>query len=1018
MHKNLLETYPPKNIEEEKTLLDFIQGRNSDGTPSITKENQWNIFKALYKKAEQNPCNTKILGQILNIIDELDPLNIQEDSLTSAKTIRYMKRRGRRFVNTLAENDIQKYIDICTELILSHNIDSDHYINLYSQSDRSLHFYPEFTKASQKKSLTKTHYSLFENKIMCYLKNRWILGDIVLGNSEHARQHNNGNGSFTYDYWKLRLCDMGIKYPELWKKGEIKESIINPEQSCSWIALEFIYNLCKLQKREMEIKGINPRSLFSLSSPTYGLKKTALDSNIKWLKELDNKGILVDQFFNNPKHEEESSLYFLSLLFILSNHKDRKWLDEKLLPEIIKDKKRLDQFFQFLIVLLGSRYGNLSGYAISNKLKKNIALIEKYGDQLKAKEKYLNPLSYAIVKTDSPKLQEIIFNNIQKADLEEKLSKWSFLLYNGNDKLWKMFKTQLQEELGNDHWRNISLLPTSLFHEIDDIKELGWQIIGKKYKKLSSNFGFKHYFWKQFEIEIKTNGINHVFENLNKVVTINACDYFNDMLSKIHIYQIDSLKDNYLIDLVTHPFTKDIIWKIISNVPRYYLNTAIRFLKFYDDPNIHFDFIKNKTEIIIELLASRWYNGPLVDYLLTQLKDGASNIWSLVLEISLEIKEADYISKNLLDRVPSEEYNATIQRWLANILSLKEFESCNFRKALIKGIQKALFEESKNPETSDLLKDLGLQIVSKAWEEKINIHYFHWILSISEENWDNYKYAFSMQISEEKIDSDLCMEVIALCKDYLCINNRLWANDEFKTLFLNQADERILKCPDIEAEPIIMEWIGNIKGDKLKQEDTLFTIASHKQKNIREKGWEVIHQSNQQIPFILRLAEYGAPEVTKLASKWFRSIPKQGELETEMILALCDSPEKEVRNLGLEIIEERKHLLDYKNENILQCLAEHPDTYVQERVAESIEENPNNPKFAKDFDKVVLRQRNKARKAKESIKRRLSKGLDFDKEVLLELARGSNKKDAEWAIIQLSKLALMDQVDENEFKIL
>ena len=44
--------------------------------------------------------------------------------------------------------------------------------------------------------------------------------------------------------------------------------------------------------------------------------------------------------------------------------------------------------------------------------------------------------------------------------------------------------------------------------------------------------------------------------------------------------------------------------------------------------------------------------------------------------------------------------------------------------------------------------------------------------------------------------------------------------------------------------------------------------------------------------------------------------------------------------------------------------------------------------------------------SKEVVKKRIASNLDADVNVLLELARGQHIKDKEWAIEQLSKMAL------------
>ena len=169
---------------------------------------------------------------------------------------------------------------------------------------------------------------------------------------------------------------------------------------------------------------------------------------------------------------------------------------------------------------------------------------------------------------------------------------------------------------------------------------------------------------------------------------------------------------------------------------------------------------------------------------------------------------------------------------------------------------------------------------------------------------------------------------------------------------------------------------------------------------------------------MLKLAECGIPEVLIRANEWFRNIPKKTEEETHAILALCDSPKAEVRQLGMDLISERKEILSYDKWELLPCLSEHPDVYVQQQVAESLEKLGTAPQFAIRFDREVMRQRNAARKAKESIKRRLEKQEKIDTDLLLEIAKSQDKQDAEWAILQLTKMALAEEVSTDIFTLI
>ena len=91
---------------------------------------------------------------------------------------------------------------------------------------------------------------------------------------------------------------------------------------------------------------------------------------------------------------------------------------------------------------------------------------------------------------------------------------------------------------------------------------------------------------------------------------------------------------------------------------------------------------------------------------------------------------------------------------------------------------------------------------------------------------------------------------------------------------------------------------------------------------------------------------------------------------------------------------------------------ENTDPQIQLFVAEQIQLRQANELMAKQFDKAILRSKNRSRKAKELVKNRVDDNLLIDPQTLLELARGKNKKDADWAILQLTKLSIQGEAVE------
>src|SRR6185369_10476280 len=102
---------------------------------------------------------------------------------------------------------------------------------------------------------------------------------------------------------------------------------------------------------------------------------------------------------------------------------------------------------------------------------------------------------------------------------------------------------------------------------------------------------------------------------------------------------------------------------------------------------------------------------------------------------------------------------------------------------------------------------------------------------------------------------------------------------------------------------------------------------------------------------------------------------------------------------GREYVQKRWERLPV--DELLQKLAEHPDVPVQEMVASRLLQDPAraNQISTGEFDRTILRSRNRGRKVKELVKQRVSQPSQpsLDKATLLEMARSRTPRDAEWA---------------------
>jgi hypothetical protein len=100
---------------------------------------------------------------------------------------------------------------------------------------------------------------------------------------------------------------------------------------------------------------------------------------------------------------------------------------------------------------------------------------------------------------------------------------------------------------------------------------------------------------------------------------------------------------------------------------------------------------------------------------------------------------------------------------------------------------------------------------------------------------------------------------------------------------------------------------------------------------------------------------------------------------------------------------------------VLSALFENPDPETQALVTQLLSGAEIKPEESAAFEGEVLRQKNRARKAKEIVKVRQDKeSVSYiDTPTLLALARGSRTpRDADWALAQLAKRAMAGEIIE------
>ena len=180
-------------------------------------------------------------------------------------------------------------------------------------------------------------------------------------------------------------------------------------------------------------------------------------------------------------------------------------------------------------------------------------------------------------------------------------------------------------------------------------------------------------------------------------------------------------------------------------------------------------------------------------------------------------------------------------------------------------------------------------------------------------------------------------------------------------------------------------------GDFALQRECLEQL---KHSNALEKCW-------------LRLAELGLPEPLATIQLYLNGL-EHASAFTNAVLACVDSIVPMVRDLGLEMIATNTERIDH--DRLWPALSQSDDPVVQARVAKEslIRSWPDGDGLAA-FDRRLLISRRTNRRAKNQVQNRLTRDqllAPARRAALLDLARGANGQDREWALRHIAELTL------------
>jgi len=279
------------------------------------------------------------------------------------------------------------------------------------------------------------------------------------------------------------------------------------------------------------------------------------------------------------------------------------------------------------------------------------------------------------------------------------------------------------------------------------------------------------------------------------------------------------------------------------------------------------------------------------------------------------------------------------------------------------------------------------------------------IKAVDDQSWQKLQPLVSEYVASEKGGS-FWLEVMEVIpeEESTVLAERILNDEKLRNQLLALPDVSILNIKHPIYADVLKEWL-ELHSDLLGEDVGLwFKTCTHKLSPVRSWALQNLPQTIQDQVFMLQLLESEIPNTTAFAKSYFEKAIAKKQMSLDHILALCDSPNAIVRTYGMELFEKEKEQLD--TPMALECLAEHNDPRVQTFVAQEITKQNINSTFVKSFDRSILRNKQRSRKAKETVKKRIEKNLKIDVSTLLEMSRGRNKKDAEWAIQQLTKIKI------------
>ena len=797
--------------------------------------------------------------------------------------------------------------------------------------------------------------------------NQWILFDIILGNSTRVVHKSHGYGAVLFEGMHYQLHRKEARKPQVWENQlPFVRSLL--EDIYPWQVQAFAVKT--LLQQEQAIPTLAPVVL-----------ENCFEAPSLWLH-----WIAKQQTLQRLATGETFSHKCWAGVVRHSNATERARLDEQ---HIIQQSRPWQQEFTTLLLTYVTRQlGERKHF--QQKEKKALLLVARSLSTFVSEEAIFK-MSPLLFNASHPQLTNLALAGAAKADMKS-LGRWVESAKDTDPATLQQLLAICENTLKNKRLNYDSLLPFVRQPRFD-IVDFGWKIANRSLR----NDYYLNYLWRSvlhiYKRDFKAE--DEEFKPLLYSVTSTE-----GVKAFIKNYQ----KNNYQLD--------NIPVNTLSLVIQYGHQDIVKFLTKYLAEN----FSKDPLTILPRLMAlpeqernrilrnkiAKFKNSRLFEYRwglhrLFAIPEDATWVWQALFQIIENSMFDIHAARNVLEQVFAEKEPPTPM--IDYVLKAPSPVKDHLLQAL-----RELFVQQ--PRIAAQVNDELRTILFKALSLKDLLQL---IVTTADNEWEQFKAPVLERLTHLEAQGSFWKSVFEQMMGEAQseqLYRRLLEDEAFLALFLAQNDPEILQINHPIFEDILYEWL--LKHQNLFKEDAglFYQLCTHKLPQLRTWALQQIDKWDIDLPFALRLMESGLPESTTIAQNYFTQIEKSTIKEFEAILALCDSPQKPVRDFGLSYLKARKDQLLMQEEEIWVYLSEHADSTIQEAVAAALLDKAADQPFVERFDQEMLRMKNRSRPAKEKVKTRLATSLAVSPAVLLELANGKNKKDAEWAILQLTKMSL------------